>query len=145
MTLRRLETKLRWLQVQTWALTFWSMMRARDASGCTGTSVLCPCVFRFINAWHRLMQHVLLPDIRAFMAPPESMASDGSIIQVRLQARAQLLQRNSRCCRLRAPASCTKYSSAADAQQRANKTATGTRRCAVIYIASVGAGRGSSV
>jgi hypothetical protein len=30
----------------------------------------------------RLQQHVLLPDIRAFMLPPESMASDGSIIQV---------------------------------------------------------------
>jgi hypothetical protein len=97
------------------------------------------CVFRFINVWHRLMQHVLLPDIRAFMAPPESMASDGSIIQVRLQARALLLQRNSRGCRLRAPASCTRCSSAADAQQRANKTATCTRRYGVIYIASVGA------
>ena len=32
---------------------------------------------------HRLQQHVLLPDIRTFMAPPDNMASDGSIIQVR--------------------------------------------------------------
>ena len=145
MTLRRLETRRRRLRVQKWALTFWLMTRAQDASGCTGTCVPCPCVFRFINVWHRLMQHVLLPDIRAFMAPPESMASDGSIIQVRLQARALLLQRNSRGCRLRAPASCTRCSSAADAQQRTNKAATCTRRCGVIYIASVGTGRGSSV
>jgi hypothetical protein len=40
----------------------------------------------------RLQQHVLLPDIRTFMAPPESMASDGSIIQVPF-ARCALLMR----------------------------------------------------
>jgi hypothetical protein len=87
----------------------------------------------------RLQQHVLLPDIRAFMLPPESMASDGSIIQVRAPPVAHDYCGNKLCCgvmlvcRLRARVNCTRSSSAADRSERFAETRFQVNGSCAIY------------